>query len=451
MEYNILEYGALSGGEANCTEAIQSALDDCAKSGGRVIIPAGIFLSGPLQIGSETELYLEQGAVLRADINPEEEMISQEVHGGDTVEEWQKNCFLLAKHQKNITISGQGTIDGQGRRVFYDDNSDEGFHECPLRVNGFRRRTTYLEDVENLTVRDVTFYDAAFWTLHMAGCENVLVENVRILNNDRGPNNDGIDPDCCKNVVIRGCIIETGDDSIVIKSTHAMYERYGDCENIIIQGCILHSRDSGMKIGSETWGSIRNVVLSDCIMRSCTRAIGIWVRDGGTVEDIWIHHVTGNTIRYADAVGGPGNPRWWGKGEPFFLSSVKRSGSENLPGTIKNITFENIRLTAESSIFLGGEEDAPIENVRMLDVEITWRQQGKHRPCIFDEQPSQWDVYEHEIPCVYGRKVHGFLFRGCFTVEESLSDVIVRRDILENCRDCELDVCMQVKTGGLMS
>ena len=80
----------------------------------------------------------------------------------------------------------------------------------PSGGSGFRARTTYLEDVDGLQVRGITFYDACFWTLHMAGCQNVIVDGIRIFNNDRGPNNDGIDPDGCRNVIIRNCIIESG-------------------------------------------------------------------------------------------------------------------------------------------------------------------------------------------------------------------------------------------------
>src|SRR5699024_1164347 len=148
----------------------------------------------------------------------------------------------------------------------------------------FRPRMLLLEDVEDLTIRDVTLKDAAFWTLHMAGCRRVRIEGIRILSDDRGANNDGIDPDCCQDVVIRDCIVRPGDDAIVVKPTGPMARRYGPSQNITISGCVLHSRDSALKIGTETHGVIRNIVLADCIVDDCSRAVGIWVRDGGTVE-----------------------------------------------------------------------------------------------------------------------------------------------------------------------
>ena len=300
MDYNILDYGAVGDGVKKCTEAIQAAVDACSKTGGRVVVPAGKYLSGGIRLRSDVELHLENGAELISTLEKEDMIDFASEFEGEGMDGMDGGCFLFARHEKNIIISGYGKIDGRGREVFYDGDVDNGFHECPLFVKGFRPRTTYLEDVENLTVRDITFYDAAFWTLHMAGCRNVMVDGIRILNDDRGPNNDGIDPDCCKNVVIRGCIIEAGDDAIVVKATGPMHEKYGDCENIVIQGCTMHSRDSALKIGTETWGNIRNIILSDCVVWDCSRGVSIWSRDGGTISDITIHHVTGNTRRYAD-------------------------------------------------------------------------------------------------------------------------------------------------------
>lgn len=417
MIFNILDYGADKSGRVNSACAIQKAVDDCSEKGGRVYVPAGRFLSGFLRLRSNVELYLEQGAELISDL------------GENT------GYFLYANNEKDITISGEGRIDGQGRLRFEEDGADGGYGECPLNVTGDRPRTSFFENIENLTVRNITFYDAAFWTLHMAGCKNVLIDGIRILNNDRGPNNDGIDPDCCQNVVIQNCFIESGDDSIVVKATKSMYEKYGDCENIIIKGCILHSRDSALKIGTETWGNIRQVIMSDCIIKDCSRAVGIWSRDGGTISDIYIHHIMGNTKRYADCPQRSFAPRWWGKGEPIFISATKRKDGDRIPGKIHHIQMDHIRITSESCIFIGGEEYAPIEHIQFQDIEIVWRKQGLHLPDVFDEQPSARDVYKHEIPCIYGRYANYVQLSGKFMIEDSLKDVVKETKITEHSRE----------------
>ena len=367
MNYLITDFGAEGDGKALNTAAIQKAIDCCAADGGgRVIIPAGKFLSGTICLKSNVELHLESGAELISSLDPAD---MPDLMGGfeddnrDTG--WEGGCFLLARHAENVTISGAGRIDGRGREVFYEDDADGGSHESPLKVRGYRPRMSFLEDVRNLTIRGVTFYDAAFWTLHMAGCRNVLIDGIRIENNERGPNNDGIDPDSCQNVIIRGCIIACADDAIVVKTTAPMTKKYGPCENILISNCILRSHSSALKIGTETWGDIHHVTMSDCVLDRCTRGIGIWSRDGGRIHDIMIHHITGSTI--------------------------------------ESITMDDLHITCEGAIMLAGETDSPIRDVSIRDSSFTWKRQGSLPPDCLDEQPSKRGVYPYAVPTVYIR------------------------------------------------
>lgn len=434
MVYNILDYGAVPDGVTLCTQAIQQAIDDCTQTGGQVLIPAGRFLSGTLRLRSYVDLHLEQGAVLISSIQ-QKDMIDFSAEFEDDNEDtgWEGGCFLLAHHEKQISITGMGRIDGQGRELFYDDDSDNGFHECPLAVKGFRPRMSFLEDVEELVVRDVTFYDSAFWTLHMAGCRDVLIDNVKILNNERGPNNDGIDPDCCQNVVIRGCIIRAGDDAIVLKTTLPMTKKYGDCKNIVIQGCTIHSHSSALKLGTETHGAIHHVTMSDCILEDCTRGFSIWSRDGGEIHDIAIHHIIGNTRGYSDsAMRKEGVVVWWGSGEPIFLSATKRKGVDRLPGRIYNIWIDHLRMTCEGSVTIAGEEYSKISHIRICDTELTYKQQSSHKPEYLDETPSERGCYKHELPCVYIRSGEDVKVEGEFIVDESVKDVFVTQEIRED-------------------
>ncbi|MDO5291803.1 MAG: glycosyl hydrolase family 28 protein [bacterium] len=411
--YRITEFGAISDGVTNNAKAIQKAINKAAVTGGTVIVPAGNFLSGTIVLKSNIELHLEAGAVLISSLKEEDILDFASLFEDENKETgWDGGCFLFACHQKNITISGEGTIYGQGDKVFFDDDTDGGFHESPKNVTAFRPRTTFFEDVTNLTIKDITIKDAAFWTLHMAGCNHVLVSQIKILNDVRGANNDGIDPDCCKDVIITGCIVKTGDDAIVVKSTKPMAEKYGSCENIVISNCILYSHDSALKIGTETHGDIRNVILSDCIAKDCSRGVGIWVRDGATIEDIHIHNVTGSVRKYADAIREDGPAMWWGNGEAIFINATNRKGKVNYPGKIKNVTFDHIYMKAESSIFIGGEEYSKIEDVILSDIDLTLVKQGTQASGYFDEQPSNRHVYPHKIPAVYLRYVDGIQVHG---------------------------------------
>ncbi|MCR5148235.1 MAG: glycoside hydrolase family 28 protein [Eubacterium sp.] len=436
MNYNILDYGAVGDGMTVNTSAIQKAIDECtANGGGKVIIPTGRFLSGTIMLKTNVNMYLEAGAELISSLDPADMIDFMKDFDDDNKDTgWAGGCFLLARHAENITISGEGRIDGRGREVFYEDDADGGSHESPLKVRGFRPRMSFLEDIKNLTVRDVTFYDAAFWTLHMAGCRDVLIENIRIENNDRGPNNDGIDPDCCQNVIIRGCRIACADDCIVVKTTAPMTEKYGPCCNILISGCILYSHSSALKIGTETWGDIHHITMSDCIMENCTRGIGIWSRDGGRIHDIMIHHISGNTLRYKDRAKQDSEVVvWWGKGDPVFLTATKRAGVERLPGVIEDITLDHIRMDCEGTIMIAGEEYSPIKNVTISDSTFTWKKQGTTFPDCFDEQPSARGVYKHETPCIYIRNGENISLEDkvVLRVEDSLKEYIQERIINE--------------------
>ncbi len=414
MNYIISDFGAMGDGKTLNTAAIQAAIDACTSSGGgRVIIPAGEYLSGTICLKSNVDLHLESGARLISSLDPRD---MPDLMGGfeddnrDTG--WEGGCFLLARHAENVTISGTGRIDGRGREVFYEDDADDGSHESPLKVRGFRPRMSFLEDVRNLTVKDVTFCDAAFWTLHMAGCRDVLIEGIRIENNERGPNNDGIDPDCCQNVIIRGCIIRCADDAIVLKTTAPMTKKYGPCSNILIANCILRSHSSALKIGTETWGDIHHVTMSDCILEDCTRGIGIWSRDGGRIHDIMIHHVSGNTRRYRDRAKQDSEVVvWWGKGEAVFLSATKRAGVRRRPGVIDTVFMDHLRITCEGALMIAGEEDSPIRDISIRDSDFLWKKQGSLLPDCLDEQPSVRGVYPYEVPMAYVRYGEGISLR----------------------------------------
>lgn len=415
MDYNVLHYGAVPDGRTNCAAAIQTAVDTAsAAGGGRVVLPSGRFLSGSVLLKSNVELHLQAGAVLISSLNQADILpfpAADEDDNRDTG--WDGGFFLGARGAENVTISGHGIIYGQGDKVFADLNEDNGFYECPKSVAAFRPRMMLFEAVTNFTVQDITLQDAAFWTLHMAGCRHVRIRDIRILNDDRGANNDGIDPDCCQDVVITGCIVHTGDDAIVVKSTAPMAKRYGASENIVIANCVLHSRDSALKIGTETHGVIRNVLLSDCVINDCSRAVGVWVRDGGTVEDIHVHHLTGAVRRYADRYAVAGAPGWWGKGEPVFISATRRAGKTGCPGHIRNVSVDHLSLKAESCLFLAGEAYSELQNIRLADIDLTLVRQGTQPGGLFDEQPSARHIYPHEIPALYARSVNGLQVCNC--------------------------------------
>ena len=403
--YSILDFGAVADGVTNSGPAVQKAVDACTEAGGgRVVVPAGTYLCGTVRLKDNVELYLEQGAKLLASLNPDDIEMTE---SPDSTVANRSGYFIGAFHAKNISITGFGEINGQGEKVTVDDDADNGVGECPLNSEGFRPRLTYFEDVTNLTVQDITLANSALWTLHMAGCKHVIVQGVKIFNNVRGANNDGIDPDSCQDVIVSDCIIETGDDAIVVKATKAMTTKYGPMEHLVIKGCVLASHDSALKIGTETWGDIRNIVMSDCIVKDCSRGVGVLLRDGYTIENVLVHDIIGSVRQYHNSNGRAFAPDWWGKGEPMYLSATHRKGSDRAAGTIRNIVFDNIHMKAESSTFFRGEADSVIKNVTVRNSSIEYVKMGTQPAGLFDEQPSERNVYPHDIPAFFAKYVDG--------------------------------------------
>lgn len=434
MDVDILSTGAVPDKMVPSGLAIQRAIDKVHDmGGGRVIVPSGSFLSESLILKDNVELHLENGAVLMGSLRRDELKMfpkDETVSGYDEIESFDGGFFIGAYHAKNIKISGAGVIYGRGNLLFDDENEDPN-EECPKFTKPTRPRMLMFEDVQGLVIKDVTLKDAAFWTVHMCGCRDVKITGIRIVNDDRGVNTDGIDPDCCKNVIISDCNIFTGDDAISIKSTKPMAKIYGDCENILINNCILHSRSSAVKIGTETYGTIRNVNISNCTVDGCSRGLGVWMRDGGIIENIQFHHITGSVRKYQPALYLSDKPGWWGKGEAVFINTTERVvrsghyGNDDIEffdsaedikerdlGTIRHISVDHLNMKCESSIFIAGEAEDIIRDVKMSDVSLTFTQTGTQQGGEFDEMPSKRGIYDHSIPAVYARYVDGLSIYG---------------------------------------
>jgi polygalacturonase len=402
MIYNIKEFGAVGDGVVKDTAAIQKAIDTCAENGGgTVLVPKGNYLCGTIMIRSYVELNLSPAARIVSSTE-EADFVSTDsgAESAHLSEGQGSSALICARHAVNIAVTGLGTIDGQG--PLFLEPEDEG-SDCVLAIVAtFRPKLVDLEGCTNVVFRDVTLYRASSWGLHMTGCNMVTVSGVKILGQVRGPNNDGIDPDSCKNVHISNCHIETGDDCIVVKSTKYGAERYGACENITVTNCTLESHDSAIKIGTETHGDIRNITVSNCVIRNSNRGVGIWVRDGATMENMLFSNLFIETRLFSNEDEMKRNLRWWGKSEPVFMTAERRNNPHAVaPGKIRNIRFEQLLIESEGCVFLGGTEESVIEDIAFRNVKMTMRVKSGYPGGVFDTQPSPRGVFEHDVPAVY--------------------------------------------------
>jgi hypothetical protein len=400
--FPITDFGASPDGK-NCAAAIACAIDKVFVSGGgTVIVPPGRWYVGTIKLKSNVELHIEAGGELVCILD---ENVLKGFDDPDTAELLPVSFFIGAAGARNASVTGRGIIYGQGELTMIDDHSDGGFDESPLAFTNFRPKLMLFYNCEDLLIRDVTLKEAASWTIHLAGCRHVRIEGISILNNDRGANNDGIDPDSCQDVKILGCNISTGDDAIVIKTGKEMVRRFGSCRDVFISNCTLHSRDSALKIGTETHGRIENIVFSNCIARDCSRIVGIWARDGAEIYNVHIVNIIGSARRYASSTRYP--MHWWGRGEPIFISAAPRREGALGPGKIKNIHIDGLTADCESSFFISGESGCEIENIYITNTVLHFVRQGSQPTGLFDEQPSIRDFREHDIPAFYLNRVKG--------------------------------------------
>ena len=387
--YDILSFGAKGDGVTDDAMAIQKAIDRCsAEGGGIVLLPRNhVFLSGPIELKSQVELHLEATAMLKA--NPDEGIYRLSAFGENRGEGM---LWLWAKDAENISITGKGTIHGNGI-AFMGDELGDSYELKPLADQTFdpRPHVLTLTNVTNLTIRDVTIKEGAYWTVHLIGCNEAVIDGINLLNNLKIRNGDGIDLDHSKNVRIANCHITSGDDCICLKNRRE-FEQYGSCHDIVVTNCVMSSRSCAIKIGSENMDSIYNVVFDNCIITGSNRGLGIQNRDEGTVTDVVFSNIQLDCRLWSDV--------WWGKAEPIYVTSYPRANGnhkdanwrfpkgqiEGRCGEVSRIYFNNITALSENGCFVGGDvpgkvKDIFFNNVRVKLVGNTGNLVMDKRPC----------------------------------------------------------------------
>lgn len=387
--FNVLQYGAVGDGKTLDTKAIQKTIDTAAKTGNgaQVLVPGGHqYLIGTLELRSDIDFHLQGDAELLVSINPED-------YSGEAA--------VIANGANELTISGTGSINGRALEFMsHYDKPNEWW--IPKK---WRPKLFILTKCTDLKVLDITIEKAPLWSLHMLGCENVLVDGIKIHNNLDVPNCDGIDPDHCRNVEVRNCEISCGDDAIVVKATRQA-EDYGPSANINVHDCVLETQDSGVKIGTETTQDIYNVVFERCKIKTSCRGLTIQLRDEGDVYNVVFRDIT-FTSRYHSAP-------WWGRGEAISFTAIPRTVDTKI-GTIHDILVENVTGTAENSVRINGTKESRISNVRFDNVNVTLNRWTNYPGNLFDNRPTK--VYEgieqHDNPGFYIRFSDQVVLKDC--------------------------------------
>jgi polygalacturonase len=384
--FNILDYGAKGDGKTNDAAAIQKAIDTCTKTGGSVLVPAGrVFYSGAIYLKPNVDLHVEKGATLLASADEND-------YGPYA------DALINAVDAPNISITGRGEINGNASAFMKELRPGGdifepkwGTHKGCLGAKGTTKRRYMLITLvkcDHLRITDITLKDAASWFIHPVGCDDVLIDGISIIGDLRVPNNDGIDPDHCRNVRISNCYIHTGDDAIVLKNT-LLCEEWGDlgpCENITVTGCVIVSRSSALKI-DEVWDDCRNIVFDSCVIYDSNRGICIQSRDRGNIENVIFSNIIIDTQLFS--------AWWWGKAEPICITHMPRQAGDEL-GTVRNITFSNIICNSENSIYIHGWPDNPVRDIVFDNVKITIEKKTEWQGGWYDPRPGK--VFKPNAP-----------------------------------------------------
>lgn len=414
---DILNFGATGDGITPDTAAIQAAIDKVhAEGGGMVIVPGGrTFVCSGIRIRSNVHLYLEPGSVILASTEKSD------------YEDSQFGAVIEAADADNISLTGFGRIEGKGSCFVKEDLG------YIYDVKSWRPGLLFFLDCRHVTLRDLSLAESPWWTIHLVGCNDVLVEAIRIHNDLKMPNCDGIDPDHCQSVRISNCHIQCADDCIVFKNT-AQYRDRGPCRDITVVGCTLMCTATAIKIGSESVDDFENISVTACTIKSSSRGFGIQLRDQGSVRNVIFTNSTIETRLFDD--------HFWGKAEPIHISVTRRFklGFQELPdwnkanrlGRVSNILCANLICTSENGIVLvgelnEGESGTPIDTVMI-------------KSCLLDiKKWTKWPGGELDL-----RPFGGPLSGVSSGIREGKTDPGVRKQpfsavYLENARGVSLD------------
>lgn len=284
------DFGAQPGEKA--TKAIQAAIDAAAKVGGTVALSGGDYVSGTLVLSSGVRLMVAPGSRLLAstDLNDYPECVATRLTVQDT-NMGMNQSLIFAQGCENICICGGGELDGQGTRDHFP--GDETCHGTPGRPFLMR-----LIDCKGVHVHHITLRNAACWMQNYLNCDEVLLEHVTVRN-QANYNNDGIDIDGCRDVVIRDCDVLSGDDACCFKGASQR-----PTARVLVENCRLYSACNAVKIGTDTQGDFRKILVRNCqiggveedpsgLKHACADSgISLEMVDGGTVEDVVLEHLT---------------------------------------------------------------------------------------------------------------------------------------------------------------
>jgi polygalacturonase len=387
--FDITAYGARDGAGADATDGIRRAVATCAAAGGgRVVVPAGRFVTGPIHLTSRVNLHLDDDATL-AFVRDPKAYLPMVLTRFEGMELWNYSPLIYAIDATDVAVTGRGTLDGQAdpdhwwwwKGAWKNEPARPGQPtQIPARLRlaemveagipvrdrvfgeGAYLRSSFVQPYrcQNVLVEGVTIINSPMWEIHPVLCRNVTVRDVTVRTH--GPNNDGCNPESSRDVLIERCTFDTGDDCIALKSgRNAEGRRLATpVENVIIRDCAMKDGHGGVVIGSEASGGARNIFAERCRMDSpqLDRALRFKTNSvrGGVIEHVYMRDVVVGQVAEAVVTA------------DFFYEEGDAGG---FPPTLRDVELRNV--TSQKSrygLWLRGYTHSPIADVRVIDCQF---------------------------------------------------------------------------------
>ncbi len=366
--FNVCDFGIISDGITLNTSAFQSLIDECSNSGGGTLyFPPGDFLTGTFQIKNNVNIYISAGAT---------------IWGSKDRNDYKNDCLVYAEDSKNISISGMGTINGNGES-FWKHLLKQKLNEEQMRQQMWRPNNMIkFVSCYNVLLNGITVANSPAWTIHPIDCERVTITGMTILNGiyeDDGPNTDGINPDGCSKVMISDCYIQCGDDCIVLKITNL--SRTKVCRDIVVTNCVLTTTETALKIGTETFGEFKNITFSNCVIHDSGGGFGLLIRDGGCIDGLTVSNITIDCSRSKN-------------GQGIYIWSYRRT--DDTPwGMIKNVLISDMTISGGGGIFISGVEEKYLEGLILENIRINIT--GGRNTKYHENPPQPFPVFGHRV------------------------------------------------------
>ncbi len=387
-DFDVTTFGAVGDDRTDNTAAFRSAIAACAGAGGgRVIVPAGTFVTGAIELKSRVNLHLAEAATtirFSRDLSKYPVVLTR----FEGMECFNYSPLVYALDQNDIAVTGRGTLDGNADCEHWwpwkgrpncgwragQPNQDADRNLLMAMVErstpiGERRfgpghylRPQFIEPYRsrNILLEGVTLRNSPMWQVHPVLCTNVTVRDLAMIAG--GPNTDGCDPESCRDVLIRNCSFDTGDDCIAIKSGRNADGRrlHAPSENIVIQDCTMKNGHGGITIGSEISGGVRNVFAERCRLNSPALDFAVRVKDnamrGGLIEDVFVRDLEiGQVARAAVTI-------------DFYYEEANKGP---FTPVVRHVVLERLKSRrAEYALYLRGFDKAPISDIRVINCDF---------------------------------------------------------------------------------